>query len=186
MFGLSLQIDKFGRGIFNPPIPVTKEVPSYHLMVVFNGMIDFVKNEDELAAVISHEFGHLELQHTQMANHNLYREYNADLISVYYMKKAGYNPCVISKLWDRMNAKMVNLRPSSHPLKLSRSFYMKFQECKNQKLLETKKLTAEDAYKVYENIAKHVEARIRFNTFFIINSQRHVNAYVTTIMRNKR
>lgn len=179
VFGLTIESDRFVRETINPPKKAVRQVADYHLMVVYQGLINFVDSKDELAAVIAHEFGHLELQHTVMPNHNLYREYNADLISVYYLLKAGYNPCAISGLWKKMNQTMVNLYPTSHPLKVSRQFYMTMPNCSTYSPIK-QRITAEDAQEIYENIAQHVEARIRFNTFFVINGAPIVNAYVVT------
>lgn len=182
MFGLTLEMTRFTKSVVHPPQIKKKQVVDYHKLVVFTGLLNFVKNEHELAAVISHEFAHLELQHTLMINRTLYREYHADMMSMYYMMKAGYNPCVISRLWKRMNQNMVNLKPRTHPLKVSRTFYMKLPACQNY-VLEDRRITAADALEVYNRIAAGVEARIRFNTYLILKSSHKVNAYVTTIMR---
>lgn len=184
MFGLCLEINRFALDHYRvPPIKLPKQVPNHHFMIVYDGLIKFVKNKHELAAVIAHEFGHLELQHTVMPNHNLYREYNADQISVYYMMRAGYNPCAVSALWKRMNQNLVNLKPSSHPLKVSRQFYMKMPNCQAG-AIKNEPVTINDAYEIYANISKHVEARIGYRTTFVINFSNIVNAYVYTKMRN--
>ena len=182
IFCLVLEMTRFTKSVVHPAQIKKKQVADYHKLVVFTGLLNFVKNEHELAAVISHEFAHLELQHTLMTRRTLYREYHADMMSMYYMLKAGYNPCVISRLWKRMNQNMINLKPRTHPLKVSRTFYMKLPTCQNY-VLEDKRVTAADVLEVYNRVAAAVEARIRFNTHLIIKSSHKVNAYVTTTMR---
>lgn len=165
--------------------PKAKQVVDYHYMVVYQGMIDFARNKHELAAVIAHEFAHLELQHTQMDNHDLYREYDADLLSIYYLSRAGYDICAVSQLWKRMDNSAIILKPSSHPLKSSRAKYMKMPRC-NDKPLRPQLISTDDVHEVYRNISKHVEARIRYNTVFAISSMPFINAYVMTFTKDAK
>lgn len=94
---------------------------------VFKGLIDKVDNDDELAGVIAHEFGHITAKHAMkrlqasygytllqvlagatgnshmmqgidlafasiLSGYSRQDEFEADRLSVKYMKKAGYNP----------------------------------------------------------------------------------------------
>lgn len=159
-----------------------RQVVDHHQMVVFYGMINYAKNEHELAAVIAHEFAHLELGHTQMDKHSIYLEYNADMASIYYLTRAGYSVCGAANLWERMHSRAIQLQPTTHPLRLSRAKYMRMPECKSA-VLRDKPLTILDATRIYNNIAEHVEARIRFKTKFTVVFLPFVNAGVYTKMK---
>ncbi len=100
---------------------------------IFSGMMDFIKSDRELAAVISHEIAHNELGHISrklrlmQATGNMFGqeladvimemegffttpfnqkdEVLADLLGVDMMIKANINPCEAIQIWRRMSQK---------------------------------------------------------------------------------
>jgi predicted Zn-dependent protease len=96
----------------------------------FSGMLDFVKNDDEIAAILSHEIYHNELGHMKdflrikKTNNNYFGEIGdlftnihagmtitfgqkdeteCDLYGIDLCKKARYEICSTSELWNRMS-----------------------------------------------------------------------------------
>ncbi|MFA6378764.1 MAG: M48 family metallopeptidase, partial [Candidatus Omnitrophota bacterium] len=129
---------------------------------VYKGLIDQVDNDDQLAGVIAHEFGHITAKHAMKRLQASYGytilqilsattgnaqmipginlafasiltgyaredEFQADRLSVKYMKKAGYDPEEMAKFLDKLqiiNAKEPIRRYSywrTHPYTSQRS-----------------------------------------------------------------
>ncbi|MFZ2980446.1 MAG: M48 family metallopeptidase [Sphingobium sp.] len=79
-------------------------------------MMDFVRNDEELSAVLAHELAHVILDHRQrlyLASNGrkvirpsraMIRasENEADRLSLYLMANAGYDPTVAPRFWDRL------------------------------------------------------------------------------------
>jgi predicted Zn-dependent protease len=102
-------------------------VPGGNIYVT-TGILDFIKNDDELANVLGHEIGHNEkkhgLRHIQRSvpamwfgdqvgvilevlsqltvSFNQYQELEADQIGIDLAKAAGYNPLRGLSFWERM------------------------------------------------------------------------------------
>lgn len=181
---LIMSILFYGVYYYNISKPQVRKEPKkrtkvVHSMVVFTGLLSVARNEHELAAVIAHEFAHLELGHTQRPGHSIYLEYHSDITSVYYLEKAGYNKCAISRFWNRVAKQYISIQGITHPLHIVRANYMKFPGCKNVKIAD-KKLTIDSIEKVYNKIAKQVEVKVRANTNLTIWWFPVVNAYVTS------
>jgi beta-barrel assembly-enhancing protease len=68
---------------------------------IFTGMLDFVRDDDELAAVLAHELAHNILRH--QANHTPSKqaEYEADRLSVSLVAAGGYDIEAIVPFWAR-------------------------------------------------------------------------------------
>lgn len=104
-----------------------------------------IQNDDELAAILAHEMGHINARHTSEAKGKLLvsklvdkklrtnsyqasfttiQEDEADKYSVIYSALAGYNPKAGAKIWSRMHSifgsKPVNLL-YDHPLNKNRA-----------------------------------------------------------------
>ena len=93
-----------------------------------SGMMDFVKNDDELALIIGHELGHNTMGHIRKIVSNIILsvggtrytrpfETEADYVGLYYMVRAGYNPEGVEDFWQRLaitNPKNV-ARDKTHP-----------------------------------------------------------------------
>lgn len=94
------------------------------------GMMKFVKNQDEMAAVIGHEIGHYVLRHSWFKDDSRLKEANADKIGAYMVLRAGYNICAIETLWTRM-AKTFGDRilTITHPGETQRAYEMHFPIC---------------------------------------------------------
>ena len=92
------------------------------------GMMNFVKNDDELALILGHELGHNTMGHIRKVVTNLIVtlgktrytrpfESEADYVGMYYMVRAGYNPDNVEDVWRRLaltNPKSV-VRAKTHP-----------------------------------------------------------------------
>lgn len=102
-----------------------------HTMVVYAGLINAVNNEDELAAIIAHEFAHIELGHTVGIGEAVYKEYQSDMLAIYYMKKAGYNICAAKTAMQSLSDNLITVKSKSHPNTAVRIDYLTFAECKN-------------------------------------------------------
>lgn len=96
------------------------------------GLIDYAQGDDELAAVMAHEFAHNVLRHRDRLNAaNVSRgvlgvgrgvsairqtEIEADRLSVYLMDRAGYDPDAAVRFWTRYGPHPLNfLRSRDHP-----------------------------------------------------------------------
>ncbi len=96
------------------------------------GLIDYAQSDDELAAVMAHEFAHNVLRHRDRLNAaNVppgvlgvgrgvssirQTEIEADRLSVYLMDRAGYDPEAAVRFWTRYGPRPLNfLRSRDHP-----------------------------------------------------------------------
>jgi membrane-associated protease RseP (regulator of RpoE activity) len=96
------------------------------------GVIDYARDDAELAAVLAHEFAHNILRHRLRLNSagvsrgflGIGRdsrairetEIEADRLSVYLMERAGYDPAAAVRLWTRLGPNPLNfLRSRDHP-----------------------------------------------------------------------
>lgn len=93
-----------------------------------SGMMNFVKNDDELALIIGHELGHNTMGHIRKIVSNIILsvggtrytrpfESEADYVGLYYMVRAGYSPNNVEEFWRRLavsNPKYV-ARDKTHP-----------------------------------------------------------------------
>ena len=92
------------------------------------GMMNFVKDDDELALIIGHELGHNTMGHIRKVVTNLILsaggtrytrpfESESDYVGMYYMVRAGYDPTNVEDVWRRLavtNPKSV-VRAKTHP-----------------------------------------------------------------------
>jgi len=69
-------------------------------VVVFSELIREVKNDDELAAVVGHELGHVVLGHDKSAPN---AEADADYFGLYLAARAGYDPQAGAEIWRRFS-----------------------------------------------------------------------------------
>ena len=93
-----------------------------------SGMMNFVKNDDELALIVGHELGHNTMGHIRKIVSNVILslgatrytrpfESEADYVGMYYMTRAGYSPEGVEEFWRRLavtNPKNV-ARDKTHP-----------------------------------------------------------------------
>lgn len=92
------------------------------------GMMNFVKNDDELALIVGHELGHNTMGHIRKIVSNIILsggatrytrpfETEADYVGLYYMVRASYSPEGVENFWRRLavtNPKYV-ARDKTHP-----------------------------------------------------------------------
>ena len=166
---------------------VSKEkVISHHVVGVTLPLITAVDNKEQLAAVIAHELSHIQLGHTLSDKHRITMEYNADLLSFYYLKKAGFGVCGAHHYWMKSRDKYISLSPTTHPNYQTRAYYMNMPECKNQ-TVKKEKVTIEDAIEIFKKLNQYVAGRNRYRTkfeLFIFTNQ--PNAYAYTKMKEKK
>jgi beta-barrel assembly-enhancing protease len=72
---------------------------------IYSGMLDFVRNDDELAAVVAHELAHNILKHQARKTPSKQAEYEADRLSVALVMRAGYRIDAIVPFWTRFEAR---------------------------------------------------------------------------------
>ena len=80
------------------------------VILLYRGMAAHVRNNDEMAWVLSHELAHYKMGHRGSTHPN---EYAADKMAVTYMKRAGYNSCTGVKILLRMSYPSSNSHPAS-------------------------------------------------------------------------
>ena len=68
-------------------------------IVICEGMMKLFESEDELAAVVAHEMGHLVAKHKGRQTPE--NEMEADRIGLELMAKAGYDPNAAVRFWTR-------------------------------------------------------------------------------------
>jgi hypothetical protein len=165
---------------------ISKEkVISHHVVGVTLPILTAVDNKEQLAAVIAHELSHIQLGHTLGGKHHISMEYNADLMSFYYLKKAGYGVCGAKQYWEKNKGEYLLLTPTSHPNHQTRAYYMDMPECKNKKVVK-EKVTLEDAKEIFNKLNKHVIGRNRYRTQFeLYIFTTEPNAYAYTQMKEK-
>jgi len=92
------------------------------------GMMNFVKNDDELALIVGHELAHNSMGHIRKIVGNIILsggatrytrpfESESDYVGMYYMVRAGYSPEGVEDFWRRLavtNPKYV-ARDKTHP-----------------------------------------------------------------------
>lgn len=165
---------------------VSKEqVIDYHLVTVTMPLVREFKNKNDLAFILAHEIAHLQLGHTTSNGHKIEDEYTADLLTVYYMRKAGYSVCGISKFWGNFGNRYLELDTTSHPNPQTRAYYMKFKGCESYKPYNIG-VTVYDVEVVFGDLIKYTQGKIRHNTRIqvqILTIQ--VHAYAQTILRDK-
>lgn len=100
--------------------------------VLYTGMLNYVKSEDELAAVLAHELSHILLEHT-ITDHQLEQsilEGNADKMATYLLLRAGYDVCKARDLWVRLRAEGGDYEYNSdHPNYSYRIWQLDFPGC---------------------------------------------------------
>jgi beta-barrel assembly-enhancing protease len=72
---------------------------------IYSGMLDFVRNDDELAAVAAHELAHNILKHQARKTPSKQAEYEADRLSVALVMRAGYSVDAVVPFWTRFEAR---------------------------------------------------------------------------------
>lgn len=111
-----IKIDPEERCGYDVRLKMTPTINAYatgRAIIVTSGMLDFVKNDDELALIIGHELAHNELSHVRKTLTNLVLsglatrytrpfESEADYVGMYYMARAGYDLGGVENIWRRL------------------------------------------------------------------------------------
>lgn len=82
----------------------------FYLISINKGMLEFVKNEDELAIILGHELAHFNLGHKRSNHEN---EFTADRVGAIYAERAGYDRCRGVIVIKRFNSEAGDTHPSS-------------------------------------------------------------------------
>lgn len=94
--------------VLNPTNNVNAAWTGYYV-VVNQGMLNFVRNESEMALVFGHELGHWSAGHW---GSNYGNEYQADKLGFNYAVKAGFGGCKGAQILLRFNPDVVS---KDHP-----------------------------------------------------------------------
>jgi hypothetical protein len=165
---------------------VSKEmVFSHNVIGVTTALLNSVNNKTQLAAVIGHELAHIQLKHTVSNSHDISMEYDSDLMSVFYMKKAGYNICEAKLFWESRSGRYLTLRAGTHPNPQTRAYYMTFPECKGY-VSKKEPIDFYDALEVFQNMNQYVAGIDRHRTRFVVIQSNNVNAYASTRLKEKK
>lgn len=90
-------------------------------VVIFRGMLEFCKNDSEVAMILGHELAHKMLKHTEYGEFTVdaeeltVAEANADKMGAVYMMKSGYDICKGRELWKRLEHNEGNYQNGDHP-----------------------------------------------------------------------
>lgn len=86
-------------------------------IVIYQGMLNFLRNKNELAIILGHE-----LAHTDNGDDGSTppREYRADKEGFFMAVKAGYNSCAGAVVFKRMAVRDGNRKSVTHPRSLDR------------------------------------------------------------------
>ncbi len=99
-------------------------------LTITTGMLYFIHNKDELAAVLGHEMGHYLLQHFDLPGDSRIHEANADKFGVYLMLRAGYDVCSAEGIWIRFDDRYGDpIITESHPSPAQRTWELDFPMC---------------------------------------------------------
>lgn len=108
--GIPVKIDKS---------PVINAYTTGTEIVVFQGLIDFCENDDQLALVIAHELAHNTLMHLKIMTGDgalqSVLEAQADKMGAFYIMKAGYNICKAREFWSNMSKRSGDYPIGDHP-----------------------------------------------------------------------
>ncbi|KAF9605932.1 hypothetical protein IFM89_021080 [Coptis chinensis] len=74
---------------------------------ISNGLLEYFRNDTEVATIIRHEVGHFVARHhaecpTLPLSHRHMTELEADYIGLLLMASAGYDPRIAPKMWKKM------------------------------------------------------------------------------------
>ena len=159
---------------------------SHHVVGITSPMLKSLTSKGQLAAILAHEISHIQLGHTLKNNHHIKMEYNADIMSVYYLKKAGFGLCGSREYWENSKDSYLDISPTSHPNYLTRAYYMSMPECKQPNkrtaVQHNKRITVQDVVEVFNKLQRHVAGKARYTTILVIDKDTEIkNAYATTI-----
>ncbi len=101
-------------------------------LVITTGILRYVKDKNELAAIIGHEMGHFVLGHLrgELKDDSRIHEANCDKFGIYLLLRAGYDPCGAYDLWSRMGHTFGDdIGTVSHPSPSQRSYSLDLPIC---------------------------------------------------------
>jgi Zn-dependent protease with chaperone function len=112
-----------GAGIWMPisvnPSPIVNAYNTGSEIVIYQGLIDNCKNDDELALVIGHEIAHSTLSHFELSDGDpilqTALEAQADKMGAYYIMRAGYDVCKAREFWLRSIKENGDYPGGDHP-----------------------------------------------------------------------
>lgn len=103
--------------------PSPNAYTDYTNVYIHVGMLEFVKSDDELAAIIGHELGHI---YDHKVNGHEWQghpsEARSDVLGIQFANKAGYKGCALGELFFRIFNTYGDSYPNSHPQRSERAF----------------------------------------------------------------
>ena len=100
--------------------PILNAFAMTNQVVLYQGLIDFSKDDDEIALVLGHEISHVLLGHlgklqATSVDEQAVLESMADKMGAMYMMRAGYNICTAREMWKRLAEQYGDFLGGDHP-----------------------------------------------------------------------
>ncbi len=111
----SVLVEKNNLVIYpNLRLSTSREINAYTTpggIIINDGMLAFVNNQEELALVLGHEIGHFKRKDKVSSPG---AEYAADALAAIYADRAGYDHCIGSKVIYRFHSPASSTHPDSY------------------------------------------------------------------------
>lgn len=111
-------------------------------ITVNQGMVNYTKNDNEIALVLAHELSHYQLKHVMQEDPTelsslgrviwqLQKELNADKLGAFYAMQAGYDVCSGREIWKRLKEQEGDVIENlGHPTDIFRYVNLKLPQCR--------------------------------------------------------
>lgn len=116
---------------FNDSSRINAYASPMGFVVITKGMMNFVKNDDEMALVMGHEIAHIMLWHFETSKvTGVQKEAHSDKLGSWLAARAGYDICKGSEIWKRLTEKQGDYAVTqSHPSMMYRYYQLQMPWC---------------------------------------------------------